>query len=178
MTKIIINILLFLAVIGLGIYLVVIVREPILREARWERIEDARVERLEYIREAQKAYREVTGHFAQDWADLVRVLKTDSFTLVRTIGDPHAADTTMTIQRDTSRVAIRDSIFPAGFDIANLPYIPMSEKNAQWQLAADTVSRGGVQVQVFQVTDTDPFRPNQILRVGSLTEATYAGNWE
>ncbi len=43
---------------------------------------------------------------------------------------------------------------------------------------AGKIEKGNVMVNVFEVVDTKPFDPKQVLKVGSMTEPTNAGNWE
>lgn len=82
--------------------------------------------------------------------------------------------------RDTVKISVKDTVFGSDFHVDSLRYVPFSEKGAQFTLAAgEIVSASRIKIQVFEAVDTDPFDPNKVLKVGSLTEATNnAGNWE
>ncbi|MBN2667842.1 MAG: hypothetical protein JXR60_01325 [Bacteroidales bacterium] len=82
--------------------------------------------------------------------------------------------------RDTIKISVQDTIFGKTYPIDSLRYVPFSSKHAQFKLAAGEIETASkIKVQVFEAIDTDPFDPNKILKVGSLTEATNnAGNWE
>lgn len=82
--------------------------------------------------------------------------------------------------RDTVKISVKDTVFGSSFSADSLRYVPFSETGAEFTLAAgEIVSASKIKIQVFEAVDTDPFDPNKILKVGSLTEATNnAGNWE
>jgi hypothetical protein len=80
--------------------------------------------------------------------------------------------------RDTLFVSVKDSMYPAdGKRIDSLPFVPFGE-GARFAMNAGRVSKGEVMVNVFEVVDSKPFDPRHVLRVGSMTEPTNAGNWE
>ncbi len=86
--------------------------------------------------------------------------------------------------RDTIKTPVKETIFKnkggVKFNADSLRYVPFSKTGAQFKLAAGEIETASkVKVQVFEAEDTDPFDPNKVLKVGSLTEATNnAGNWE
>jgi len=82
--------------------------------------------------------------------------------------------------RDTVKISVKDTLFGPKFNVDSLQYIPFSAKGAKFQLGAGEIETASkIKVQVFEAIDTDPFDPNKILKVGSLTEATNnSGNWE
>ncbi len=82
--------------------------------------------------------------------------------------------------RDTIKISVMDTVFGSDYPIDSLRYVPFSTKGAEFTLAAGVIETASkVKVQVFEAKDTDPFDPNHVLQVGSLTEATNnAGNWE
>ena len=70
-------------------------------------------------------------------------------------------------------------------DIKNLPNIPGSRRNAQFELFAGKTTKGNVVVDIFEALDTDPINParrknnmERALRVGSRTDVSVSGNWE
>lgn len=82
--------------------------------------------------------------------------------------------------RDTIKISVKDTIFGANYAIDSLKYVPFSKTKSVFQLAAGEIETASkIKIQVFEAVDTDPFDPNMVLKVGSLTEATNnAGNWE
>ena len=82
--------------------------------------------------------------------------------------------------RDTVRLSVIETVFNTNYNADSLKYVPFSKTGAVFTLAAGEIETASkVKVQVFEAVDTDPFDPNHILKVGSLTEATNnSGNWE
>jgi hypothetical protein len=201
--KTIIQILLTVAILGLGYMLIDSIRQPIrFREAQQARY-DRTIQRLKDIRTAQLAYRSVHGQFAGDFDALINFVKTDSFRVVRAIGfeDEEADEATREeIIRDTIRISVRDSLFRRGYPVDSIRYVPFTGGREQFFLGAGTVLTGsGLEVQVFEARvhndvllrgldrqlvinmNDERSRRNQFpgLRVGSLEETTNnAGNWE
>lgn len=201
--KTIIQILLTVAILGLGYLLVDSIRQPIrfneAQEARYDRT----IQRLKDIRTAQLAYRSVHGDFTGDFDELINFVKTDSFSVVRAIGfedDDPDAETTEEIIRDTIRISVQDSLFRRGYPVDSLRFVPFTGGREQFFLGAGTVMTGsGLEVKVFEAhvlndvllrgldrqlvinMNDERSKRNQFpgLRVGSLEETTNnAGNWE
>jgi hypothetical protein len=167
---------LLVVILGLSYWLFQIIMEPI----RYQQERDARhskvIERLIEIRSAQRAYRAVHREYTDNWDSLIHFIKTDSLPIQRTIGDP---DDTLEVITDTIYVNVKDSLFKRpGYIIDSLPFIPNTGGKAKFKLEAGTLVRGGVEVPVFQVTDTKPFDPDFVLQVGSMQEPIQTGNWE
>ncbi|MEO1436330.1 MAG: hypothetical protein AAFV80_12390, partial [Bacteroidota bacterium] len=76
--KIVINVLILLAILGVGYMLVNSIKEPIEFEAVKEQRKDAVVAKLKEIRTAQLAYRGIVGQFAHNFDTLKQVLRTDT----------------------------------------------------------------------------------------------------
>lgn len=169
-----IAIALFIGVVIVGYILYRVVREPIIQERLRNQRKKEVVERLEMVRKAQFAYKDITGKYASNWDSLLNVIKTKKFTLVKTIGDPN--DTTIQVRRDTQYVAIRDSIFPPNYPIDSLPIAPKSG-GKKFKIDAGTIEQRGVNVQVFEVEDVKPIG-DKTLKLGSLTDANTSGNWK
>lgn len=177
--KVVIQIILVLAIIGLGVYLYEIVMQPIRQKEEWKKIKNARVERLDKARKAEIAYRELNGKFAGNWDSLVTFVKTAKFPIIKAIGDPNIPDSLQKghVTSDTTYVVVEDSIFP-GYPVDSLPYIPYAPGHAKFKIQSGTVVVGGVTVNVFQITDTKPYNNEITLQVGSMNEPNYAGNWK
>jgi hypothetical protein len=80
------------------------------------------------------------------------------------------------IKYETMYVSIKDSLF-RNKSIDSLPFIPFSG-GQKFQLRAGKIKKGAVEISVFEVEDTAPFDTRKVLRVGSMTDASLAGNWE
>lgn len=134
------------------------------------------IERLKEIRTAQTAYRAEKGEYTDNFDSLIQFLKSGNFTVVKQIGDPE--DTTAVVIRDTTYVPVRDSLFKNRLQVIDsLPFIPFGE-GAKFKMSAGKIEKGNVMVNVFEVVDTKPFDPKHVLKIGSMTEPTNAGNWE
>lgn len=172
----IINIVLLLAVIGMSYWSFRLIKDPIEQAKVHKMKKEAIISRLKDIRKAEFAYREIHGHFTGSFDSLLKMIRRDTFQLVRTIGDPN--DTTIQVQRDTLLVPVRDSLTRVmNNPVDSLPYVPYTD-TAQFELKADVIKKGGVRVPVFLARDSKPYDPDKVWQVGSLSEATYSGNFE
>jgi hypothetical protein len=169
------KIVLTVVILGLAFWLFIIIREPIRfaeeRDRRYAKV----IQRLKDIREAQIAYKNVYNRYTPSFDTLVNFVKSDSFPVVRQIGNPD--DTTQVVIRDTVMVSVRDSLFRDHYPIDSLRYIPFTNGSV-FHMDAGTVELSNVRIPVFEAVDTDPFDPNKVLRVGSMTQPSNAGNWE
>lgn len=205
-----IQIILTVAILALGYLCWESIQKPVrFKQAHNERKEKV-IERLEGIREAQRAYKSLYGDFTGSFDTLVNFIKTDSLRLVRMEGrlTDSMLEEGMTelkalklgiIQRDTSFVSVRDSLFNKNFVADSLRYIPFTNKE-EFQMDATTIeTASGVEVPIFEakvhnntylkgldeqqiinINDEDrAYERYPGLKVGSLTEANNsAGNWE
>ncbi len=170
----ILKLVILLVVVVLAYALYRSVRDPVVEAEERALRRQAVIERLSKARDAQMAYRAIYGEFAASWDRLLRMARTDSFVVVKTIGDPD--DTTQQVVYDTLKVAVRDSLF-ADFPIDSLPFVPGTSDT--FLLQAGRIKVRGVFVNVFEVAEppklaVDPERP---LQVGSMYEPNYSGNW-
>lgn len=194
----ILKIVLLIAIIFLGYYLYEIIMEPI----RFEEIRDKRYaktkERLEQIRNVQKAYRAEYNAFAPDFNTLIAFVDTgkqaiierkdSSFTYYdKTYQQERNKDTIIT--RVIGYRDVKSSLFPNGFDASQLQYIPYTD-NQKFIMEADKIKVNDIVVPVFEAR-----APNEVLfadvrdkyaqfieldwglQVGSLNEPTLSGNW-
>ena len=164
---------------------------------------NATIARLKDIRTAQVAFRSEYHHYTSSFDSLISFVKNDSFRVVRQIGsmDDSAAVAEGRVSRDTVSVCVRDSLFKkTGFVIDSLCYVPFTNGQAKFDMAAGSLTTGSkVVVQVFEASVTNKIllagldkqaiinmddvarQLNRFpgLKVGSLEEATNnAGNWE
>lgn len=191
LTKVLTFVFLLIA-IGIGYYLINSIISTVEEEERIARIENRVIEKLQFIRDAQIAYKDVHGQFTSDWDKLISFIDTGKIYITQrreeTVLLDYGAEET-TIYIDTlGSVSVRDSIYNnpvyQKFSLSDLMYVPVTR--AEFEIFADKITRSGVDVDVFEVKDPSPINParrgeNSIkgpLRVGSRTEVTTAGNWE
>jgi len=191
LTKVLTFVFLLMA-IGIGYYLVNSIISTVEEEERVARIERRVIEKLQFIRDAQIAYKDVHGQYTSDWDKLISFIDTGRIFITQrreetTLLEYGAEETTIYIDTLGS-VSVRDSIYDnpvyQKFSLNELMYVPVTRE--KFELFADKIQRNNVDVDVFEVKDPMPINParrgdNSIkgpLRVGSRTEVTTAGNWE
>ncbi|WKN33040.1 hypothetical protein PZB74_06740 [Porifericola rhodea] len=191
LTKVLTFVFLLLAV-GIGYYLINGIISSVEEEERIAAIERRVIEKLQFIRDAEVAYKDAHGQFTSDWDKLINFIDTGKIFITQrreeTVLLDYGAEET-TIHIDTlGSVSVRDSIYNnpvyQKFNLNNLMFVPVTRE--KFELFADKIERSGVNVDVFEVKDPSPINParrgeNSIkgpLRVGSRTEVTTAGNWE
>lgn len=188
LTKIL-SIVFFVIALGMAYYLINSIRYSMAEEDRIARTERSVIQRLQMIRDAQIAYQAVNREYTDDWNELINFIEDGQIYITQRretiIPLEYGADSVV-VEIDTlGSVPVKDSLFNErrypNFVLERLPYIPGSDK--QFELFADRITRGGVEVNVFEARDVDPVNPRRRerdnpLRVGSRTEVTTAGNWE
>lgn len=106
--KIVLNILLILAALGLGYLLVKSIQKPIqFKETRALREEKVR-NKLTQIAELQKIHKSLTGKFSNNYDSLKHVLMTDTFLVTQVVGDRY--DTTQTVSTMQVAIPSKDSL--------------------------------------------------------------------
>ncbi|WP_439183210.1 hypothetical protein [Carboxylicivirga taeanensis] len=209
--KTVIQIVLTIAIIALGYYCVESINKPIRFQEQQALRQAANVEKLIYIRDAQVAYKSVYNKYTGNFDTLINFIKNDSLPLVKKEGSltDSMREAGMTelkalalgiISRDTIRVSVKDSLFPARYHVDSLKYIPYIGGDKTYEMGAGTVETGsGVKVQVFEAKvhnniylagleaqeiinlndKTEKLERYPGLKVGSLEAANNnAGNWE
>jgi hypothetical protein len=196
----IVKIVLGLAIIFLTYSLYAIIQEPI----RFEKIKEKRYsavqERLEDIRDAQKAHREVYNNFASDIDQLVAFVDTGKKAIIQR-KDSSFMYYNETYQQDMQKdtiittilgyESVKISLFnKEDYDLKRLQFIPYTEQE-EFQLDATKINVNDITVPVFEAVaaDTVIFRDvlktynqyidnNHVLKIGSLNEPTLSGNWK
>ncbi len=156
------NIVFTIIIIVLIYFLIESIMKPIRFNKEKDAKETAIKERLIDIRTAQEAFKSVKGYYTGSFDTLITFLKTDSLPLVFKRGsltDEMIAEGITSereavkkglISRDTSYVAVRDSIFDKGYPIDQLRYVP-GKDNIEFEMAAARVmTTSMVQVNVFE----------------------------
>lgn len=149
--------------------------------------------RLENIAEAQKQFKAEKGRYAGSFSELLNFLNNDSLTIVKAIGN--VPDTLTEAEAVAQGIVIRDTslvpastIFPEGFAIDSLPFVPFS-KGATFEMKADIIEKNKVNVNVFEAyttleevytglkTKSENVDLEDRVQIGSLTEPITTGNW-
>lgn len=209
--KTVIQIILTVAIIALGYLCVESINKPIRFKEEYAKRKAANVEKLMYTRDAQVAYKSVYSKYTASYDTLINFIMNDSLPLVKKEGSltDSMLEAGMTevkalalgiIKRDTVRVSVKDSLFPANYHVDSLPYIPFVKGGEKFEMGAGTVETGsGVKVHVFEAKVHNNIYLNGLeaqeiinlndktqklerypgVKVGSLEEANNnAGNWE
>lgn len=188
------NLILVLLIFGLTWILISSIKEPIEFQRVKDKRETAVIQKLMKIRDAQEAYRGITGTFAPNWDTLRYVLENDSFILVSIIGDPDDPNFTGEIVYDTTKIPAIDSIRALGINLDSLPYVPYGN-NATFEIAADTMTYQKTLVSVVEVGTQyktfmgkygskhfkkydNRYDPDKYIKFGDLNKPTVAGSWD
>lgn len=209
----IIQIILVIAIVFLGY----MIYESILTPIRFNKEKDIRekavISRMIDIREAQKAFKDVNLRYCGSFDSLINFLKSDSFLVVKAIGMipeslidslqdiKKAREIAMKrgiIRRESSKVAVLDSIFGTEYPVDSLRFVPYGN-GAIFDMKAGTyLTSSGLNVKVLEVSVpfetflkglNDQLLVNYIdqrtkitkfpgIKFGSFTEGTLSGNWE
>jgi hypothetical protein len=137
--------------------------------------------------------------YSGDWNSLLTFVKEGKMPILRQIGD--AEDSVAVAQglviRDTLFVSVLETVFSneelgarvKPFIVDSLPYIPFSN-NEKFSIASGEIEKNKVKVKVFEVEAkykyiyngldiaVENVKPEEGLRVGSMTEPSTNGNWE
>jgi len=199
MKKIIIQLVLSIAIIGLGY----MVYESVMGPVRFNKSVDIRskvvVQHLKDIRAAEVAYKGINGEYIGSFDTLIEFIENGEIPVVHIVPDPNDTTFTKTISDTIAFVNVADSIFKGRTvaEIQNVRYVPFTDK-VEFSLEAGKITKGGVAVSVIMVyakyedmlnglneqlivnkikslEDIDKF-PG--LKFGSMTEPTIDGNWE
>jgi len=194
--RIVINLLLFLAILALGYMTYASIRAPINFKHELDRRERAVIQKLNKIRSAQQVYRDVSGgSFAGSWDTLKSTLRNGDLMFINIVGDPDDPNFDVKdLVRDTSYKPAIDTILAMGINLDSLEYVPFSH-GAKFDIAADTLTYQSTLVNVVEVGTTyktfmgpfgDPkyakydkrYDPQKRIQFGDLTKPSTAGSWD
>ncbi len=196
------NLIINLVLLAIAAFLAVKIYQVIMVPIEFERIKLERfceiTERMEKVREAELAYKDVYGEFTGDWNTLISFVDTGYVTIYER-KDSSFMYFNKRFQKDMNKdtVVVREigkervlDRFGEGFEPSILKEVPMTE-DVEFDLGAGKIERNGVTVPVFEVSvaDTQIFkdlkkRYDQYIdkehryQIGSLSEATISGNYE
>ena len=123
--KILLNTLLTVVVLGLVYLLYISIAEPIQFKEEWSARERKVANKLEKVRIAQIAFKDIVGYYAPNFDTLAQVLKTETFKIKTTIGDPD--DPTSVVSTTITEIPAIDSIKNMGIDVDDLASVPFSD---------------------------------------------------
>ncbi len=168
----------FLIVLALLISIIIIksIKGPIEKQKQVDKIEAMVINKLEEIKKAQMAYKEITDTFANNFDDLILVIKKGKIKKFKKLGGK-AADTMAIVKVDTLYVDALAETFGMDYNIDNLGKVPPMNQYL-FKIEVGTLISNEIRVPLFQVTDPKPINPKRSLKIGSLTDAIYTGNWK
>ena len=196
-----------LILIPLNIILAYFVYNSINSEVEFQQVAKVRVaenvQKLKDLRQVQIAYKKVNNTYSNNFESLIDFLENDSMAIVKAIGetpdsltDAQALELGI-ISRDTAYVLAKETVFDEAYlssrnekfplDLSALTTVPHSDQN--YSVDAGMVEKGKVVVQVFEISTTygavftgldaenKSFELGNLLKVGSMDEASLNGNW-
>ena len=191
--RIVINIVLVLAIVGLSYALYTSIAEPIQFRSEWRERERAVSDQLKKVRDAQIAYKGIVGEYAHSFDTLEEVLRTGEFKIVSVIGDPD--DPNKPVITSETLVPAADSMATLGINIDSLRYVPYTEGQEfeidakvldEYQNAKNIpVVQVGVRVREYMGKwkskrfnrYDDSYDPNSFLKFGDMGKPSTNGNW-
>lgn len=194
--KLVINLVL-LAIIAFLLYaLYNSIKEPIAFKAEKERRERVVVDQLMKIRQAQEAFRDITGVFAPNFDTLTQILNIGQFKVIQVFGDPDDPNFTGEITYDTLLVPAQDSMrrMLAMNNFDSLRYVPFSGGKTfsiaaaviDYQSTKVPVVEVGAQRKLFMGRFADKryarydqkYDPESLVKFGNMFSPNLSGNWE
>lgn len=160
----VIQILFVLIIIVLGYLIVESIMEPIRFNKEVDTREQATINRLIDIREAQKAYKDIYKKYTGSFDTLIAFVDTGSFAVIRAIGDipedwldemgfEKAREKALkegVISRSTSYVPVIDSLFSPDFPVDSLRYVPYTDGVTFTMKAGELLTSSNLVVQVVE----------------------------
>lgn len=162
----VIQILFVLVIIVLGYLIVESIMEPIRFNQEVETRENATIDRLIDIREAQKAYKDIYKKYTSSFDTLIAFVDTGNFTVIRAIGDipeewldemgfDKAREKALSegvISREHTLVPVLDSLFHPGFATDSLRYVPFTEDITFEMSSGELLTSSNLTVQVVEAS--------------------------
>ncbi|WP_461532754.1 hypothetical protein [Sinomicrobium sp.] len=164
------------------------------------------IDRMKDIRDAQEAYRAVTGRFANDFNSLIQFVDTAEFAITQQ-RDTSWVEFDPVYQIDMPRekkiidtlgfIGVKDSLFKDSDSYKNMMKVPYTD-GVEFSMQAGTINRSGFTAAVFeakvskdailkdqpqdlvarekQIISVDDVNGPEII-VGSMNEVKTTGNW-
>jgi len=198
MKKVIFQVVLFIVIVTLGFFVYESIMEPVRFQAEKTKRETVVVNKLKDIRNSQLIYRQLKGSFAKSFDSLQKFLEVAEIPVVKIIPDPNDTTYTKTINDTVGYIKVSDTLFSKkSYTLSQLALVPFSNGEL-FEMDADTIERGGVNVNVFEVkvpytsylkgldkqtifnltSKMEDIERYPGLKVGSMVEPSTNGNWE
>ncbi|MDB4107432.1 hypothetical protein OAD66_01470 [Bacteroidia bacterium] len=176
--KYVIRVVLLALIAVLTYYTYESIAEPVRYEKEVAIKEEAVIEKLKTLRDGQIAYKDQNGKFSGDFNDLLNFMENGQMKVLIQQGDKD--DSTTVYKVDEILVSVKDSLFK-DIDVPNLRYVPFND-TLQFLIASGEIKKNNVTVPVFEIKDPAPFnrersKKNDPLKVGSIFDVNYNGNW-
>ncbi len=176
MSRRLLNIILSVVALVLIVLIVISIKGPIDKLDKIDKVEGMVIAKLEDIKKAQMAYKEMNDTFASNFDDLIAGIKTGKIKKLRKLGDKFS-DTLQNVKVDTVYLDAFEETFGKDYAIDLLGKVPPSN-TYDFTLETNILDKSGIKVPVFQVSDPKPINPKRTLKLGSLSDAIYTGNWK
>lgn len=198
MKKLILQIVLLILIIVIGYFVYQSVLEPIEFRKEQRKREEVVINKLKDIRNSQVIFRQLKGAYSDNFDSLKAFIFEAEIPVVKMIPDPEDTTFTRTINDTIGFIKVVDTLFrDKPYQLSELNLIPYSE-GEEFEMNADTIERGGVEVHVFEVkapitaylkgmdrqtvmnisAKQEDIERYPGLKVGSMTEPSTDGNWE
>lgn len=184
--KKIINAVLILCACGLAFYLGRIIYIPINFTSVFEKRQEVIKSSLLEIKDLQLSYKDSRGSFAAKFDDLKDFIKNDTFQIMKLEEIGFNDKNEPIYDTSYSYMPVLDSLKLSDDEINGLGIIPFSN-NEEYKLNAGDLKKGKFTVKVFEVKanygaflhdlDATQYDAKDEFKVGSMYEASYAGNW-
>ena len=162
----VIQILFIPVIIVLGYLIVESIMEPIEFNREVEVREQATIDRLINIREAQKAYKDVYKKYTGSFDTLIAFVDTGSFTVIKAdgvipeewldeMGFEKAREKALeegVIRREPIQVPVLDSLFHNAFPIDSLRYVPYTDGVTFNMTSGELLTSSNLTVQVVEAS--------------------------
>ena len=191
------NVLMFLLILFLGFVLYTQIQEPIaFQKTKTEREKEV-INQLIQIRRAQEVYRDVTGHYASSFTQLLDTIQVGRYRLIKVFGDPDDPNSQDAVRFDTTYIPAMDSVnhmippLVLNKDIGKVPF----GKGIEFEIFADTISyqaavvdavEVGIPYEKFMGEFADPkykkyderYDPKKKIKFGDKNRPILTGSWE
>lgn len=164
--KKVIQVVLIALIIVLAYLIVRSIMRPIEFQQEVTEREEAAIDKLKDIREAQKAYKDVYKRYTGSFDTLEMFLKSDSFTVIKAVGmvpedwidevgleeARERAVKEGIIIRETSMVSVLDSLFGKGYAVDSMKYVPYTRGVIFDIESNEIMTSSNLMVQVVEVS--------------------------
>lgn len=177
--KSVIRIVLLLVIIFLAYKIYNSIAEPVRYAKEVEKNEELVIAKLSILRDAQVAFREENNRFTASFDTLIDFMQNGKMKILVQYGSED--DSTTVFRTEEEFIPIKDTLFK-NVDIENLRYVPLLPNKTEFIMNAKTIVSNNATVPVFEIIDPQPFSKERAknknpLKVGSITEVNYRGNW-